>query len=312
MVTAGRLVPHGNELFLDHVGIVVSDHEAAAEFARRLGFTVTPFAAHAMAGPDGVALPSGTGNRCVMLREGYLELLAPVGEGPLTEWIVARLARHQGAHLIALAGNDPVGRHDACVARGLPMLPLTRLERRVATPTGESTARFTLVRLALDAMAEGRVQVVTHHTPELTWQPRFLDHDNAAEALTGLVVCVEEPYEALDRYCWFTGGPGHRSDGMAVLPLDRGHICFVTPDRLRALLPVGDIPDPPYVAAASLRSADIEMTRRRLAMADHPWSGPARETLRVNTPNAFGLTLVFHDREQPPLWDAVRGAVAVR
>jgi hypothetical protein len=59
-------------MVLDHLAHFVPDLDAAAAVWEKLGFVVTPVSHHRVAGK-----PAGTSNRCVMLDEGYLELLAP-------------------------------------------------------------------------------------------------------------------------------------------------------------------------------------------------------------------------------------------
>ena len=65
-----RQLPQGEEIFLDHHGHFVPDMDAASEALERLGFQLTPYTAHTMrTAPDEEPKPSGTGNRCIMLRE---------------------------------------------------------------------------------------------------------------------------------------------------------------------------------------------------------------------------------------------------
>src|SRR3981189_2944173 len=63
--------PPPGELFLDHVSHFVADLEAAAGVLEQLGFTVTPLSIQEVAGSRVGA------NRCVMLEQGYIEILTP-------------------------------------------------------------------------------------------------------------------------------------------------------------------------------------------------------------------------------------------
>src|SRR3546814_8533803 len=45
-------------------------------------------------------------NRCVMLREGYLEFLTAVSQSELARQFRAATARHVGLHLVALSVGD--------------------------------------------------------------------------------------------------------------------------------------------------------------------------------------------------------------
>src|ERR1700677_872182 len=81
---------------LDHVGVVGHDLAALAAQYERLGFALTP---RALAGGGRIA------NRCAMLRQGYLELMA-LAPGGSSATLTRVLARHAGAHIIALAIQD--------------------------------------------------------------------------------------------------------------------------------------------------------------------------------------------------------------
>ena len=77
MNIAERQKPPPGELYLDHVSHFVPDLEAAARVLERLGFAVTPVSIQQTR--EG---PVGASNRCVMLEEGYLELLTPTHDTP--------------------------------------------------------------------------------------------------------------------------------------------------------------------------------------------------------------------------------------
>ena len=70
---------------LDHVGVVANDLAALTTAYERLGFTLTPLARYA----DG-----RIGNRCVMLRSAYIELLAVVDPNACSATLERFLARY--------------------------------------------------------------------------------------------------------------------------------------------------------------------------------------------------------------------------
>ncbi len=82
---------------LDHVGVVTRDLVALAGQYERLGFRLTPLARQA----DG-----RIGNRCAMLQQGYIELLAVVDPNARSATLERFLARHDGIHILALAIAD--------------------------------------------------------------------------------------------------------------------------------------------------------------------------------------------------------------
>ena len=48
-------------------------------------------------------------------------------------------------------------------------------------------------------MAEGRIQILTHHTELAVWQPRWLGHLNGAHALSSVAFAVADPEEIVKR-----------------------------------------------------------------------------------------------------------------
>src|SRR3546814_7043853 len=74
-----RQVPDRGEVFLDHLAHFVPSLDCAAAALEKLGFRLTPFAAQRNRTSNGTE-PSGMANRCVMLREGYLEFLTAVSQ----------------------------------------------------------------------------------------------------------------------------------------------------------------------------------------------------------------------------------------
>ena len=78
---------------LDHVGIAGHDLTALAEKWQRLGFQLTPFARHSgRRTPDGPGAPFGTGNRCILLRHGYLERIVIVDPEAFSDKLATFLA----------------------------------------------------------------------------------------------------------------------------------------------------------------------------------------------------------------------------
>ena len=71
-----QLPPPGS-VFLDHAAHFVPAMDMAAAALERCGFRLTPFTAQANR-VDGAVVPTGTGNRCVMLRRGYVEVLTAI------------------------------------------------------------------------------------------------------------------------------------------------------------------------------------------------------------------------------------------
>lgn len=258
-------LPAAGEITLDHSGHFVRDAKAARAALTALGFTVTPFSAQVQPDPDtGQARPTGTGNVCVMLERGYLEILVHTADTPLGREFQAALDRRAGLHLCAFGVPDAAERHAHLVRGGQPMRPLVRLSRKVQTDTGEDSVRFAVARLQAGAMPEGRVQFVTHFNEAAMWQPRWLAHDNGARALTGIVVAAPDPPEAAARFETFLGRPAVQVGAGLTIALDRGTVEFLPTDAARAL--VGVSVDPDAAAFAAIRIA-VDDPRRLAALA---------------------------------------------
>ncbi len=157
MNAAERQRPPLGELYLDHLGHFVPDLDAAAAVWEKLGFAVTPLSVHQVSGQ-----PTGTSNRCVMLEEGYLELLAPTADTPHAQRVRERMKRFVGVHLACFGTPDAAAEHARLGAHGFEPEPVVDLQRKIET--GDSVG-FRVVYVPPDKMAEGRVQYCEHLTP---------------------------------------------------------------------------------------------------------------------------------------------------
>ena len=81
------------------------------------------------------------------------------------------------------------------------------MERAVETEAGPDTAKFSVSRVEPGEMAEGRIQILTHHTEAAVWQPRWLTHPNSAIELSDVVIATADVDEAASRFARFTGRP---------------------------------------------------------------------------------------------------------
>ena len=99
------------------------------------------------------------------------------------------------------------------------------MQRPVDTETGDGIAAFTIARVEPEAMPEGRIQMLTHHTEQAVWQPRWLSHPNSAIGLIDLVIAVADVEEAAARFARFTARATTPTPFGALLRLDRGGVC---------------------------------------------------------------------------------------
>ncbi len=281
---------------VDHVAHFVPHIDAASAALEQLGFTLTPFSAQShRPEPGGPLVPAGSGNRCVMFGQGYLEFLTPTGDTPVATQLRAAIQRYVGAHLIAFGTSAPEADHARIDKAGFNPLPAVALQRQIGTETGEGTARFTVVRVPPGAMAEGRIQFCQHHTPELVWQPRWTTHPNRAAGLAGVILHVADAQEAAQRYARYTGLLAQVSGSVWRLSTARGYLIFVDKDTLRRRL---GIPAPalPWIAGCVLKSHDVAATGDYLRRAGVTVHVLGSQRLLVKLPQAVGGILIFEPR----------------
>jgi hypothetical protein len=227
---------------LDHVGIAGADLATLADAFLRLGFTLTPVARHSgRTAPDGPLEKFSTGNRCAMLRQGYLELIAVVDPAAPGIGLAG-----DGLQILALAIDDEAANLDRLRRAGGAIAGVAALERPVddADPAGP-LARF--ARLPLPDAPEGRLQLIRHLTPEAIWQERFMHHRNHVVALEEVRFASAEPAATAARLSLLAGRPfAPGPEGGFLLTLPHG--------RLRVL--PGDPGTPPRMTGIRLRTDD--------------------------------------------------------
>jgi hypothetical protein len=272
-------LPMPGAVFLDHVAHFVPAMDAAASALERCGFRLTPFTAQTNR-VDGRPVPAGTGNRCAMLRQGYVEILTATADTDLARQLRERIADHIGLHLAAFTSADAAAEHRRLAEAGFATLPLVDMRRPVQTEAGSEDARFTIARVAPGSMPEGRVQFLTHHTE-----------------LTGLWIAAEDPGEPAERFARFTGRDARHAGDITTVALDRGAVHIARPSYLRdalGIIAAGTLPCfvAAQVAVASLAAAETHLAgagfdprRVRLAGAD---------AVAAALPTALGGTMLFH------------------
>ncbi|MEC7489127.1 MAG: VOC family protein [Pseudomonadota bacterium] len=295
--------PGPGEIFLDHVGWFVPDIDQASSAFELLGFPLTPFTIHMNEHPDGSRLPSGTANRCAMIRRGYLEILTrlPDVDSAITQQMDAGLARYTGLHLIAFTVSDTDAFTRRLRQQGFdPDLPVA-LRRPMPMDDGsEKTAAFSVVRLPSDAMAEGRVQALSQDTPDIVWQPSLIARENGAEMLSGVLIASPDPTETAQRYEKFTSRTKKKSEFGYSIALDRGTICVCSEVKCSELLVQIDIPSLPFIAAVSISCKDMSETRSFLHERNVPLLSDEPQKMIVERQAGVGAALVFHASDTPP------------
>ena len=281
-------LPGPGEVFLDHTAFFVPAMEVAADALERCGFRLTAFTVQTNREGD-ATVPSGTGNRCAMLRNGYLEILTATHDTTLSAQLRERIADHAGLHLAAFATADAAAEHRRLGEAGFPTLPLVDMRR----PVGDDFARFTIARVAHGTMQEGRAQFLTHHTEHLVWLEDMLDHPNGAKALSALWIAAADPAEPAARYARFTGRPARQNGQMTTIALDRGALNFATPAYLKEAMGIAPSGKLPCLVAASIKVESLTKLESCLAGSGLAYRHTALG-IAVSLPSGLGDALLFH------------------
>ncbi len=215
---------------LDHAAHAVLDLDAAAEFYRKLGFTVGARNRH----------PWGTHNHIIQLPGFFIELLTLVepdelsGDGFST--MFASFAddfakRHDGLALLILESQNSGADVAAFKAAGISASDIMRFEREAKKPDGKTVKVGFSLAFANDTHAPDiHFCTCQQHFPENFWNPAFQKHANGAKAITGIVLVAERPAEHRDFLLAYTGASIaiEYVDGLRI-ELPRGAIDVVTP-----------------------------------------------------------------------------------
>jgi hypothetical protein len=288
-------------LALDHVGLCARDPAPLWAAWEALGFALSPVARQSgRRSPDGPVEPFGSGNRCAFLRHGYVELLGILDPALFANGVDRFVARHAGAHILALAIGDAEGNLARLRRGGLDIPGIAWLERPVEP--GGPTARF--ARLPFPDAPEGRVQLVQHLTPGLVWDPRWMGHRNGADAIETAILVSAEPAATTTRLARLTGLPaepdplaGFRlrlpgAPGAAgpASPAMETRIRILPPEALPRLLPGVEAPTLPFMAGVVIRTTDGGAAARALL---GPMLRAAPDGAMVPPEHAGGAAVVF-------------------
>ncbi len=151
-------------------------------------------------------------------------------------------------------------------------------------------------------MAEGRMQCLTHHSEEVVWQTRWLDHANGAEALLDVVIAVEDVAEAAERFSRFLDRDFVSETMGKLFPLERGGVLLM--ERVVFEERFGPVPQLPFNGLYGLRVASLERCEQVLARNN---LSPERsgDALLARFPEALGQgAWLFVEREQDLPWRA--------
>jgi catechol 2,3-dioxygenase-like lactoylglutathione lyase family enzyme len=284
---------------LDHVTHVVDDLDGAAEFYRRLGFTVGARNRHSW----------GTHNRIVQLDGFYLELLA-VAEPELIDsdaehaglaryfgaFLRDALARGQGLALLVLSSDDVAQDALEFARAGIARtaeLPFTR-EGRQADGTVAHLG-FSLAFVSDPLSPFTGFAVMRQHNPTKFWSRSLQAHPNGAHTANGVVLVADNPS---DHHIFIEAYTGQRelhstSVGL-VARTPRGVVEVVEPVAFADRFGVVPHVEGDAMTLAGLRIGVLFAQRieYHLKEAGVPYERRGK-ALIVGPETAFGATLVF-------------------
>jgi hypothetical protein len=209
------------------------------------------------------------------------------------------IARYTGLHLIAFGTADAAADHARLRAQQFSPLPPVDLQRSIETVDSTETARFTVVRVPPGSMAEGRIQFCHQLTPQFLWQSRWTRHANRAVALKAVIICVENPDDAAQRYARFTGLPVGAHGESRSIDTARGRLLFVTATAVQRVFRL-DPPVLPWIMGSVLASADMARTQKSIVAGGLPHGMLGADRLYVAAPAAIGGVMVFEPRGSAP------------
>jgi hypothetical protein len=236
---------------IDHTLVGVRDLEAARGTWETLGFTLTPRGRH---------IGWGTGNYCIMLESGYIELLGVVDPSQFLNNLDGFLKKREGLMALAFGTDNPAQCAEDLKESGVVFEGPKGLKRKLELPEGEVLPEFELLYLDREA-TPGLNAFITHHrTPELIRRPEWLRHANRAKRLRSVTVVTEDPVRTVIGYLPLFGPDRIQvSDAMTVVDTGGGRVRFVTSKGLRmlydALLPLPEH-ETPWIAAMKIEVAD--------------------------------------------------------
>ena len=254
-----RQLPRGEEIFLDHVGHFAADPAAASAALASAGFFAAPRSVQVSPdGKDGTML-TGTGNVTSMFASGYIEVLYKTADTVLGRELDGAMARYAGVHLAAFSVSDAAAAHRRLESSGFRVRPLAHMQRPVDTESGPDTAKFTVTRVEPGEMAEGRIQILAHHTEAAVWQPRWLTHPNGAVGLMDVVIATANVEETAGRFSRFLGRAITGNSFGKAIYLDRGAVQLATAEAFSRLAPDIAIPALPFIGlyAIAVRSLPV-------------------------------------------------------
>lgn len=281
---------------INHVGMAVRDLAATAACYERMGFQLTPYSPHSAAWKPGDPVqPLGSGNRCVMFENTYLEILASEHASRPAPRITNFLKHHQGAHIICFDSGDCEFVDRRVRGLGIETSGVIPLQRDIDTPDGVRTAQFERTQFAPNDSPEGYIQATRHLTPDYIYQPRYIRHVNGCFQLAETILVADDLRAFEQRYRNYLDIAPVREGNLVRFRLPLGTtLTLVGLKHAPALLPGTLLPPIPGIAAVGFRTKDLKGTKDRLK-ANGFTVIETKDRVLVPAEEASGVALMFGD-----------------
>lgn len=250
---------------IDHIVVAVADLDQAAARYERLGFTLTPRAAH----PDSM----GTSNRLMQLAGmNFIELLEVDRPDRLEKHQLSSRPRRfsfgehnrtfvrtrEGMSMLALSSADVRADLARLEAAGVETCVPLDLERSATLPDGSQvTVAFTLGFVTHPLMPDLAFFLCEHRFPEHFWKSTFQSHPNGAQSIAAVYVQADVPEAHVDFLTALSGGEAQQVDGGQLIQCGAQELLILNPQRMREIAP-GSTHQP--MAGPSFAGVAVETT----------------------------------------------------
>lgn len=261
-----------------------------------MGFQLTPYSPHSAAWKPGEPVQAqGSGNRCVMFANDYLEILASEDPAKPAARISNFLKRHQGAHIICFNTQHPHDVEQRLKGAGIATSGVIPLQREIDTPDGVRTAKFARIQFAPEHSPEGYIQAAQHLTPQYIYQPRYIVHPNGCDSLRTTFVATNDLLGFATKYRQYTGLSVKPDEHAVVFEFPLGtRLIVVEASHAPDYLPGSLFPPLPAIAGVAFRCRDLAAQRTRLV--EHGFAVmEARGRLVVPAEQAGGVAVAFEE-----------------
>ena len=238
----------------------------------------------------------GSGNRCIMFANNYLEILASESRERQAPRLAQHLSRHQGAHIICF-NTEATPAVDARLRElGISTSGVIPLQRDIDTPEGMRTAKFERVRFAPDNSPEGYIQAARHLTPQYIYQPRYIEHPNGCTSLSEACIVADDARTFAEKYARYLSTSPVETDGTFRFRLSLGSTLTVLPTKQAPQsFPSSLLPPLPAIVAVAFRTNDLPSLRTRLTRAGFTLFESGHR-IGVPAEEASGVVVMFEQR----------------